>query len=342
MAAAKRRPVSTQDKQRIADLHKGGHSNGVIAERIGRSVSVVQRIVSQYKSTGSFISPPKTGRPCKTSVKQDRLMVRLSQKDRFKSAAEISRELNVSYDCDVSRKTVSQRLASAGLNARVPASKPLISKKNQKARLNFATEHVVWTEDQWFSVYFSDESKFNVLGSDGRNYVRRKTGERLSVKCVKKTVKHGGGSVIVWGVISAAGTGPLVRLHGRINGEVYKQIIRQHALPYLRSSSVQSPIFMQDNAPCHSCKKVKSFFTEEELNVMDWAAQSPDLNPIENVWKVIGERAQRKNPKNQDELWKFLELEWSAVTPSFCRKLINSCSKRCQEVIDNKGLFTKY
>ena len=342
MAADKRRPVTSQDKQRIVDLHKDGHSNVVIAERIGRAVSVVQRIVAQFKSSGSLNSPPKTGRPRKTSVKQDRLMVRLARQDRFKSAAEISRELNASYNCDVSRKTVSRRLVSAGFNARVPASKPLISKKNQKARLKFSIEHVVWTEDQWSSVHFSDESKFNVLGSDGRNYVRRKTGERLSVNCVKKTVKHGGGSVMVWGIISAAGTGPLVRLHGKINGEVYKQIIRQHAIPFLRSSELQSPIFMQDNAPCHTCKKVKSFFAEEELNVMDWPAQSPDLNPIENVWKFIGERAQRKNPKNQDELWKFLEFEWNNVTPSFCMKLVNSCSKRCQDVIDNKGLFTKY
>lgn len=342
MAADKRRPVSTPDKQRIVDLHKDGHSNGEIAGRIGRSVSVVQRIVAQYKSTGAIISPPKTGRPRKTSVKQDRLMVRLSRKDRFKSAAEISRELNASYDCDVSRRTVSRRLGSAGLAARIPASKPLISKKNQKARLNFCITHVVWTEDQWSSVFFSDESKFNIFGSDGRNYVRRTTGERLTVSCVKKTVKHGGGSVMVWGIISAAGTGPLARLHGRINGEVYKEVIRQHALPCLRSSGVQRPIFMQDNAPCHTCKKVKAFFTEEQLTVMDWPAQSPDLNPIENVWKIIGERAQRKNPKNQDELWKFLEFEWNAITPSFCMKLITSCSKRCQAVIDNKGLFTKY
>ena len=66
---------------------------------------------------------------------------------------------------------------------------------------------------------------------------------------------------------------------------------------------------MQDNAPCHICKKVKAFFTEEQLIVMDWPAQRPDLNPIENACKIIGERAQRKNPKNQDELWKFLEFE---------------------------------
>ena len=137
----------------------------------------------------------------------------------------------------MSRKTVSRKLTSVGLIARVPAAKPLISKKNQKARLNFAAEHV-WSEEQWSQVHFSDESKFNVLGSDGRNYVRRKIGERLNVKCVKKTVKHGGGSVMVWGIISASGTGPLVRLRGRINGEIYKQILQQHALPYLRNAII--------------------------------------------------------------------------------------------------------
>ena len=75
---------------------------------------------------------------------------------------------------------------------------------------------------------------------------------------------------------------------------------------------------------------------------MDWPAKSPDLNPIENVWKVIGERASKKNPKNQEELWKCLREEWHQIGAEFCKKLIFSCNKRCNEVIENKGLFTKY
>ena len=64
--------------------------------------------------------------------------------------------------------------------------------------LQFAQAHVVWIEEQWSSIHFSDESKFNVIDSDGKTYIRRKTGARLRVNCVKKTVKHGGGSVMVW------------------------------------------------------------------------------------------------------------------------------------------------
>ncbi len=107
---------------------------------------------------------------------------------------------------------------------------------------------------------------------------------------MKKTVKHGGGTVIVSRTISAA----LVRLCGKINGEVYKQILRQHALPYLRNANIENTIFMQDNAPCHTCKTCKPFFIEERVDEMGWPAQSPVLNPKENVWKIIRERAHQK------------------------------------------------
>ena len=58
--------------------------------------------------------------------------------------------------------------------ARIPRRKPLISKKNQKVRLDFATDNVVWIEEQWNIVHFCGESKFNLFGSDGKKFVRRK------------------------------------------------------------------------------------------------------------------------------------------------------------------------
>ncbi len=64
-------------------------------------------------------------------------------------------------------------------------TKPLISRKNQNARLTFAEEHVVWTEENWSKVHFSDESKFNLFESDGKHFVWCQTGERLNPKCVK-------------------------------------------------------------------------------------------------------------------------------------------------------------
>lgn len=342
MAPVVRCKMSSPERNRVLSLHIDGKSLSEISSMIGRARTNVQRIIAKYKQLGHIETGKRTGRPPKTTPREDRQIVRMSMRDRFKPAAQISRELKVGSSGTVSRSTVTRRLQRAGLKARVPVSKPLISKTNQKRRLQFAQEHVIWTDDQWSKVHFSDESKFNVIGSDGKSYVRRKIGERLSVNCVKKTVKHGGGSVMVWGVFSADGPGPLVRLHGRVNAEVYKQLLQQHLLPYLGATRLQPPIFMQDNAPCHTARKVKAFFEEENLSFMDWPPQSPDLNPIENIWKIIGDKAHARNPQNTEELWRILQEEWGALTTSFCDNLIKSCSRRCAAVIDSKGLFTKY
>ena len=49
-----------------------------------------------------------------------------------------------------------------------------------------------------------------------------------------------------------------------------------------------------------------------------------------------------KNPTNTEELWLKLREEWSKIDANLCKKLIESCSRRCAEVIKNKGSFTKY
>ncbi len=100
--------------------------------------------------------------------------------------------------------------------------------------------------------FFSDESKFNLIGYDRNHFVRHQTGERLILECVKKSVKGGGGSVMVWGMFSAAEVGPLIQIHGRVNANVYQNLLQQHTVPSLQGSPNQLEIFIQDNYPSHS------------------------------------------------------------------------------------------
>ena len=103
-------------------------------------------------------------------------------------------------------------------------------------------------------VHFSEESKFNLFGSDGKRFVRRKNGEHLSSQCIKKTVKFGVGSLMVLGMISSTGVGPIVHFSDDINARVYKELLCQYDLPHLHKGTIETPIFMQDNAPCHKAK----------------------------------------------------------------------------------------
>ena len=143
-------------------------------------------------------------------------------------------------------------------------------------------------------------------------------------------------------MISSVGTGPLVRLHGKINATVYKEILKKSAVPNLRTIINQPVVFMQDNAPCHAAKSVRTFLSEEDVTVMEWPAQSPDMNPIENVWKFLKEIAEENNPRNVEVLWANLKVEWEKISVDECKTLIRSCSTKCQAVFESKGLHIKY
>ena len=237
-----------------------------------------------------------------------------------------------------SRQTVSRRLQEIELFNRTPRKKPPVSSKNKKKRLEFANRYVIWTYENWAKVFFSDESNFNLFGNDGK---KKPIGERLNAKCTKKTVKFGGGSVIVFGMFSSQGTSPLVRLQTRVNAQIYKNIVQDH-VPIIQNSGFDRATFMQDNAPCHKAKVVTSYLSEQDFEIMDWPPQSPDLNPIENLWKTLGVKFLERNPTNTEDLWLKLQEEWSKISIEDCQELIRSCSRRCAAIIESKGSFTKY
>ena len=110
--------------------------------------------------------------------------------------------------------------------------------------------------------------------------------------------------MVVFGMMSAAGTGPLLVRHGKINATVYKEILKKHVEPSLRRTINQPAIFTQDNIPCHIAKSVRTFLSEEDVAVMEWPAQSPDMNHTENVGKLLNER-----PKERiQETWETYRL----------------------------------
>ena len=141
---------------------------------------------------------------------------------------------------------------------------------------------------------------------------------------------------MVFGMISVVGTGPLVRFRGKINTTVYKEILKKY-VPNLNTAINQPAVFM-----FYKAKSVKSYLSEEDVTVMEWPVQSTNMNPIENVWKLLNERTKKKNPINVEELWTNSKGEWEKISVDECKTLILLCSKICQAVIESKGLHIKY
>lgn len=208
--------------------------------------------------------------------------------------------------------------------------------------MQFAKEHINWTVEQWRNVLFSDESKFNLVGSDGIIHVRRPRGKRLQKEFCVKTVKHGGGHVMVWGCFSANGLGPLHRINGIMDRWVYKNILEDVMLPYAEWEMPIRWTFQQDNDPKHTSRVVKTWFEHNNINVMKWPPQSPDLNPIENLWSIVDKNIDRNNVKNSDDFFIRLQSAWNNITQDTIDHLIESMPRRCKAVIENKGFATKY
>ncbi len=110
---------------------------------------------------------------------------------------------------------------------------------HKKACKQFAEDKQTKDMDYWNHVLWSDETNINLYGSDGVKRMWRQPGEKDKDKCVLPKVKHGGGSVMVWGCMSAAGTGELQFIEGTMIANMYCDILKQSMIPSFRRAAGQ-------------------------------------------------------------------------------------------------------
>lgn len=314
-----------------------------IGNIIGKPHSTVQRVLDNFKTTGNLLSKRRTGRPKILTPREERIIINKVKLNPKVNAPTIAADIGTSENKKVSPETIRNVLRRANYHGRVARRKPWISKINQKKRLEFANAHLQKSNDFWKCVLFSDESKFNIFGSDGRAYVWRQPNTEFDVKNTSPTVKHGGGSVMVWGCMAAGGVGKLVFIETTMNKWGYLDILKKN----LKNSAQQlgldnNFIFQQDNDPKHSSHVVREWLLYNVPKQLHTPPQSPDLNPIEHLWDVLERRIRTHNITSKATLKAALQEEWSKIGEADTAKLVFSMPKRLEEVIKQKGFATKY
>jgi len=76
--------------------------------------------------------------------------------------------------------------------------------------------------------------------------------------------------------------------------------------------------------------------------LLDFPPYSPDLNPIENLWSDLKRRVEQRNPRNVEELEKYLREEWKNTSSQTLQNLSSSMVNRCKAVVALKGYMSKY
>ena len=207
-------------------------------------------------------------------------------------------------------------------------------------RLAFARKHQDWTPAQWGKVMFSNESTLQQFVVRKR-HIRRPRGTRFNEKYTISTIKHPP-SQMIWGAISKHGVAGIFFFPPGTtkNGSRYVELLAEKLEIHMAVHNCT--IFMQDGAPCHRSKIAKTFRAENRIKVLDWLGNSPNLNPIENLWTNMKNNVAEKHPSSAKDLVKVIKEMWvKEISQELRRNLVRSMPRRLQEVIKNRR-STKY
>ncbi|KAG1142387.1 hypothetical protein G6F37_012648 [Rhizopus arrhizus] len=161
-------------------------------------------------------------------------------------------------------------------------------------------------------------------------------------------MKHGGGSIILWGCITSRGPEYACRVYdGAMDSQVYMHILSttyRESLAYygLKHRDI---FFQHDNDPKHKSRHTTKWISDNGISALKgWPPQNPNLNPIEHVWRQLKSKLSRYDtrPKSIDDLWKRIDKEWNSFAKTDIQPYHESMPKRIAAVIKRRGNYTNF
>ncbi|KAK3549749.1 hypothetical protein QTP86_007732 [Hemibagrus guttatus] len=243
-------PSSRQLEVTNLPIYQSGKGYKAISKALGLPQTRVRAIIYKWRKHGTVENLSRSGRPTKITPRAQRQLIQEVTKDPTTTSKELQASL-ASVKVSVHDSTIRKRLGKNGLHGRVPRRKPLLSKKNIKARLSFARKHLDDPQDFWENTLWTDETKIVLFGRSVSHYVWRKSNTAFQKKNIIPTLKYGGGSVMVWGCFAASGPGRLAVINGTMNSAVYQKILKENVRPSVCDLKLKRTwVLQQDNDPC--------------------------------------------------------------------------------------------
>ena len=310
------------------------YNNGIrsvqyLCKLTGLSRASVFRNIKKI-NTGIGIQRKKQEKKKPLTPNQQRCLVRLALCHPKWSAQQLANELATRGQVAISRSTVLRILNNAGIFKFKAVKVPPLTSLQKVNRIKWCKENL---NTDWSRVIFSDESYFQAYS----NILLLWAKSRPQIPMPKFPPK-----ILIWGAICQRGLLPIHIARGHIDSDSYQQILLNCLLKHADKLYPDGYIFQQDNATPHTSKSTRSFFEEHSVPVLSWPANSPDLNPIENLWAVMKRAVDKFDPTNTITIEKAVKKVSMNISPEVLESLVNSMPNRLQLCIQAKGEKIKY
>lgn len=340
-----KKSVSYEKRVEIVTLKNLGiYSQQSIAEIAKVSKKCVWTTINNYIANESYMEKQRSGAPRKSTEREDQRLLTLARATPTASLRDLSAAWLRNNEPIATPRTVASRLHEFELESHVAAEKPFLTNAHKEARLKWCEERRDWGYGKWADIIFSDESNFKIVNRKTKPTVWRFRHEKYHDNMVMPRKQGGGGSIGIWGCIGEHGAGCCTIFPGRMNQFRYLDLLEDELRPSI--SLLEKPgrkiIYQQDGATCHTAKRVKAWFEENEIELLPWPANSPDLNPIEHLWVEIDKKLAKIQLVSMAELEEALHKYWCEITRHDVLNLIESMPERVEAVIKARGGHTKY
>ena len=343
-------------RERAIGMIEAGSTQKTVANTLGVTIRTVRNWCTRHRAGYLLDDKPRSGRPTKLS-RVPKIIIRKSIGKRYNSTRNLAKYIS-SRTVSVSKDTIHRYLRDTiGAKAYKRPSYPKLTEKQKLKRLEFCQERKTWTGRDWERVLFSDESPFELF------HPTNKQNDRVwdinphnipPVESVKNPPK-----MMVWGMMSRSGLSELHFIPPKrsVNAEYYiNEILEKCCLPTFKRRKTRAPltqrkmcrkmsdtIFMQDGAPAHTAIRTQKWLSEYLPGFWEkgvWPSNSPDLNPIENLWSIMQTELDKRKPAtNLTQLGKYLENIWNGINPSILENLVDGMPGRINSCIKLNGEY---
>jgi transposase-like protein len=291
--------LTPEVKKIILDLSNEGYSGHKISQVAGVIPRTVNKFLKRVRERRNEENLSRPGRQRKTDIRGDRRLCRMVRENRRQTLEDLTNKFNNTSVDNLSSRTVRRRLFGSGYKRRVISKKITIRKENRACRCSFCRQKLTWTStvcNNWCKVLFSDKTKVEIE-EDKKIYAWRRCNECLYPECtgiMSNREKQGTISAMFWGCITYNGVGTIIPINGTCNmnsgqnSVKYIENLDNHLWPVVAKNFGNSTwILQEDNAPCRVSRQCNTWKADNNIPNLPWPAQSPDINVIENVWRVL-------------------------------------------------------